>query len=97
MDKPTQQVLLEMKILELTIGDSYNQLFNFEYLSSDGEHLVGLVNAPVPTETGSLIYSFLDSRISARLELLQRNNQINTLSSPILMSSNNRPPRVFVF
>ena len=96
MDKPTQQVLLEMKILELTIGDSYNQLFNFQYLSSDGEQFIGLGNQPVPTEAGSLIYSFMNSRITARLELLQRNNQVNTLSSPILMASNNRPARVFV-
>lgn len=96
MDKPTQQVLLEMKILELTIGDSYNQLFNFEYLSSDGKQFIGLGNQAASPNSGSLIYSFLDSRITARLELLQRNNQINTLSSPILMASNNRPARVFV-
>ncbi len=96
MDKPTTQVLLEMKILELTVGDSFNQLFNFEYLSSNGKEYVGLGNAPIPTEAGSFIYSFLDSRIFARLELLQRNNQINTLSSPILLASNNRPSRVFV-
>lgn len=96
MDKPTQQVLLEMRILELTLGDSYNQLFNFEYLSSDGESFIGLGNQPPPSQSGSLIYSFLNSRIAARLELLQRNNQINTLSSPMLMASNNRPARVFV-
>lgn len=96
MDKPTTQVLLEMKILELTVGDSFNQLFNFQYLSSDGQEFVGLGNSAIPTEAGSFIYRFLDSRISARLELLQRNNQINTLSSPILLASNNRPSRVFV-
>lgn len=96
MDKPTQQVLLEMKILELTIGDSFNQLFDFAYVSRDGEEFVGLGNSSIPTEAGSFIYSFLDSRISARLELLQRNNQLNTISSPILLASNNRPSRVFV-
>lgn len=96
MDKPTTQVLLEMKILELTIGDSFNQLFNFEYLSGSGKEYFGLGNTVIPTEAGSFIYSFLDSQIAARLELLQKNNQINTLSSPILLASNNRPARVFV-
>jgi general secretion pathway protein D len=96
MDRPTTQVLLEMKILELTIGDSFNQLFNFEYLSGSGKEYFGLGNAAIPTQAGSFIYSFLDSQISARLELLQKNNQINTLSSPILLASNNRPARVFV-
>jgi type II secretory pathway component HofQ len=96
MDRPTTQVLLEMKILELNIGDSFNQLFNFEYLSGSGKEFIGLGNNTIPTQAGSFIYSFLDSQISARIELLQKNNQINTLSSPILLASNNRPARVFV-
>ncbi|CAG0955172.1 Secretin ExeD [Methylophilaceae bacterium] len=95
MDRPTPQVLLEMKILEVTIGDSFSQLFNFQYLSSSGKGFVGLGN--VAAGTGStFIYDFLDSRISARIELLEKNNQVNTLSSPILLASNNRPARVFV-
>ena len=96
MDRPTTQVLLEMKILELTMGDSFNQLFNFEYLSGSGKEYFGLGNNTIPTQAGSFIYNFLDSQISARIELLQKNNQINTLSSPILLASNNRPARVFV-
>lgn len=96
MDRPTPQVLLEMKILELTVGDSFSQLFNLNLVSGDGKQSLGLVNASIPTEAGSLIYNFIDSTISARLELLQKNNKINTLSSPILLASNNRPARVFV-
>lgn len=96
MDKPTTQVLLEMKILELTIGDSFNQLFNFEYRSGNGKEVIGLGNNTIPTQAGSFIYNFIDSQISARIEFLQKNNQINTLSSPILLASNNRPARVFV-
>lgn len=96
MDRPTPQVLLEMKILELTIGDSFSQLFNLGAISGDGKHSLSLGNSDIPTEVGSMIYTFIDSRIAARLELLETNNQINTLSSPILLASNNRPARVFV-
>lgn len=96
MDRPTPQVLLEMKILELSIGDSFSQLFNMEVVSGDGKHGLSLGNSNIPTEVGTLIYQFFDSRIAARLELLEKNNQINTLSSPILLASNNRPARVFV-
>ncbi len=96
MDKPTTQVLLEMKVLELSIGDSFNQLFNMDILSSNGKERFRIGNSSIPTEVGTMIYNFLDTRIAARLELLQKNNQINTLSSPILLASNNRPARVFV-
>ena len=95
MDRPTPQVLLEMKILELTVGDSFSQTFSLGAISGDGKHSLSLGNADA-TETGSLIYTFIDSRIAARIELLEKNNRINTLSSPILLASNNRPARVFV-
>jgi general secretion pathway protein D len=95
MDRPTPQVLLEMKILELSVGDSFSQTFSLGTVSKDGKHTLNLGNA-ISSETGSLIYTFIDERISARLELLERNNRINTLSSPILLASNNRPARVFV-
>ncbi len=97
MDRPTPQVLLEMKILELKVGDSFNQLFNFSIDSNNpNPHSIGLGNTAIPSTQGSLIYRFLNARINARLELLEKNNQVNNLSSPILMASNNRPARVFV-
>lgn len=96
MDRPTPQVLLEMKVLELTMGDSFNQLFNMDILSANGKERLRLGNSSIPTDVGTMIYNFLDSRITARLEILQKNNHINTLSSPILLASNNRPARVFV-
>lgn len=95
MDRPTPQVLLEMKILELSVGDSFSQTFSLGAISGDGKHSLSLGNADA-TETGSLIYTFINSRIAARIELLEKNNRINTLSSPILLASNNRPARVFV-
>lgn len=95
MDRPTPQVLLEMKILELSVGDSFSQTFSLGAISGNGKHSLSLGNADA-SETGSLIYTFIDSRIAARIELLEKNNRINTLSSPILLASNNRPARVFV-
>lgn len=95
MDRPTPQVLLEMKILELSVGDSFSQTFSLSATSGDGKHTLSLGNAEA-SETGSLIYTFIDGRIAARIELLEKNNRINTLSSPILLASNNRPARVFV-
>jgi general secretion pathway protein D len=38
----------------------------------------------------------MNDKIRARIQLLQENNRINTLSTPILLSSNNKPAQVFV-
>lgn len=94
MDRPTPQVLLEMKVLELSAGDSFRQLFSLSATSDDGKHSLGLGN--FPTEGGTLVYQFMNSVITARLELLEKNNKVTTLSSPILLASNNRPAQVFV-
>lgn len=94
MDRPTPQVLLEMKVLELAAGDSFRQLFSLSGSSADGKHSLGLGN--FPPEGGTLVYQYLNKLISARLELLEKENRVNTLSSPILLASNNKPAQVFV-
>lgn len=94
MDRPTPQVLLEMKVLELISGDSFTQSFSLAADSTDGKQSLGLGN--FPSEGGTLVYQFMDDVISARLELLESKNLVNTLSSPILLASNNKPSQVFI-
>jgi type II secretory pathway component GspD/PulD (secretin) len=142
MDRPTPQVLLEMKILSLEIGDKYRQSFDLDYVPN-ANRVVGpptdqdrnplLTSAPINvtstntfttstgaevTETqsgsyttgvrnilglgnfalegGTFVYQFMNDKIRARIQLLQEDNKINTLSSPILLATNNKPARVFV-
>lgn len=142
MDRPTPQVLLEMKILSLEIGDKYRQSFDVDYMPSS-ETLTGPItdqaknplgtiapidvtntstfddgNGNTSTETqtgvrrlgvrnilglgnfalegGTFVYQFMNDKIRARIQLLQEDNKINTLSSPILLATNNKPARVFV-
>ncbi len=143
MDRPTQQVLLEMKILSLDVGDSYRQAFDLDYipnntavqgpltdqdrnplhstkpdtisettpyttagggtgtLTHSGDiaaggvrNILGLGNFAL--EGGTFVYQFMNDKIRARIQLLQTNSKINTLSSPILLATNNKPARVFV-
>ncbi|MFA7349891.1 MAG: hypothetical protein WC009_03970 [Methylotenera sp.] len=141
MNRPTQQVLLEMKILSLDVGDSYRQSFDLDYvpnsaqvfgpptdqdktplftpapvnatntqtigpvgnqttltstgvISSGVKNVLGLGNFAL--EGGTFVYQFMNDKIRARIQLLQENNRINTLSSPILLATNNKPARVFV-
>lgn len=115
MDRPTQQVLLEMKILSLDVGDAYRQSFDLDYVPNDEpvsgpptdqdrnplsttlpgvRNILGLGNFAL--EGGTFVYQFMNDKIRARIQLLQEDSKINTLSSPILLATNNKPARVFV-
>jgi general secretion pathway protein D len=83
-----------MKILEVGSGDSFRQVFSLSDNSTTNKSNIGLGN--FPSEGGTLAYSFMSKAISLRLELLEKNQKIKTLSSPILLASNNKPARVFV-
>ncbi|MES2502465.1 MAG: hypothetical protein V4545_07650 [Pseudomonadota bacterium] len=138
MDRPTPQVLLEMKILSLEVGDRYRQSFDLDYVPN-GSQVFGpltdqdrnplhttapatVTDAPVSglpgatvsgevplggvrnilglgnfaLEGGTFVYQFMNDKIRARIQLLQEDNKVNTLSSPILLATNNKPARVFV-
>jgi type II secretory pathway component GspD/PulD (secretin) len=96
MDKPTQQVLLEMQILEVDVGDAYTQLFSFGALSSNGKSFASTRENADRSDTGKFVYQFIDDLIGIKLELLEQNNQARTVSSPVLLASNNRTSRLFV-
>jgi general secretion pathway protein D len=137
LDLPTKQVLLEMKILSLDIGDFYRRAMDLDYMPNSEtlrgpitdqaknplgtiapinvdstttvggttqtqsgvirlgvSHILGLGNFAL--EGGTFVYQFLSDKIRARIQLLQQNNRINTLSSPLLLTTNKKPARVFV-
>jgi general secretion pathway protein D len=129
MDRPVPQVLLEMKILELSTGDSFEQLFDMNYQvgavkKGPGVWLPG--DPPLPpvpaltvkpgdaspfnagylgtlakqhnltTGAGSLVYQFLSDNISAKIKLLETQSRVKTISSPVLLASNNRTSVLFV-
>ncbi|HAF01548.1 MAG TPA: hypothetical protein DCG63_09670 [Methylophilaceae bacterium] len=137
MDRPTKQVLLEMKILSLDVGDAYRQAVDIDYMpsnrpvrgpytnqdrnplfneapinvtetttvggrteTSSGSYTLGVGNilglGNFALEGGTFVYQFMSDKIRARIQLLQENNRIITLSSPILLTSNNKPAKVFV-
>jgi len=115
LDRPTPQVLLEMKILALDIGDGFQSVFDIEYTggpSTSGPETATPTNPLLPgadtaprsvlgsgnfdLEDSTLVYQFLNNNVRARLQLLETENRVEVLSSPILLASNNRPARLFV-
>lgn len=115
IDRQPPQVLLEMKILELTLGDSFRSIFDFDYTSPETtagpasnqprnpigpgagagpERAFGIGNFGL--EGGTFIFQTMNERIRARLQLMQTENRVNVLATPMLLASNNSPARLFI-
>ncbi|MCA8953865.1 MAG: type II secretion system protein GspD [Planctomycetes bacterium] len=99
LDVPTPQVLLEVKILLVDLGDDFRSAFDAQY-SGDrqaGSFATGdiLSGGGVPDPT-ALIYQFVNDHFAARLQLLQVRNRVTTLATPLLLVANNEVSRLFV-
>lgn len=91
-DRPVPQVLLEMKILEVDIGDGLRSAFNFNYADDNG--LLNLGN--FPTEGGTALFDYLNDNLNANIELLASEDKVDVIATPILLASNNRPAQLFI-
>ncbi len=98
LDRPIPQVLLEMKILDVTIGDDFKSVFNFEVsqsrLSGDSTNPILLGNNALTG--GGLVFEFLNDKLKSNIEFLEEKQRVRVLSKPIILAANNRPAKLFV-
>jgi len=133
-DKPTPQVLLEMKIVRIDVGEGFDQDFDLSFNDAlnvdDGITVNGnVVNGQFDPRAAELtatefgfnnlarlsnqlsakdgtafgfngvdggFYEFFSRYVTARVSLLERNNQAEVVAKPIMLASNNRPARLFI-
>ena len=57
--------------------------------------VLGLGNGGIQ-EGSSMIFQVLSGNLRARMQLLEQNNNIRTLATPMLLAANNHPARLFV-
>ena len=110
LDTPTAQVLLEVKILNITLGDEFESFFQFnsgdyskEPVGSNlrpGEQILrgfGIDTLASAAASSSTIGGVLTLKnLEARISLFQEEGRVNTVSSPFLMSANNSTVNFFV-
>jgi len=105
LDTPTNQVLLEVKILQVTLGDGFESFFQMDYSDpqqagaggsfSRGKHdLSSLPGLGLASST--LQYLFLNEHINARIQFFASQGRAEILSTPFLMSANNSKVEFFV-
>lgn len=115
IDLPTRQVLLEMRILEVTLGDDFRSVFDFG-LNAGGQTAAPPVGqAPNPfskdaatgataqlgmgnhlLEGGTFVFQLMNQRVMARIQMLETQNRVRVLSTPLVLTSNNQPARLFI-
>lgn len=100
MDIPVPQVMLEMRILNVILGEDFNSIFNFEIRNpppgSNQSTQPTLLGNNALLNSGTFVYEFLNSRLRANLQFLEENNRIKVLSNPMIVASNHRPAELFI-
>ena len=97
IDQPPTQILIEAKILEITLTDEdtygldWNNLFN----SGDGSGDFGVRGLANPTSPG-FFFDFADAKFAATLNALTSQGRVRTLSSPKLLATENDESSVIV-
>jgi general secretion pathway protein D len=131
IDVPTPMVLLEVKIMEVTLADGFTSVFDYQFtdgntsagaftrgdvLPPTGDLAAGnnrrfssltpggavfdpvdnILNAAAPLGNGNALFQIVDTNFRARVQMLESQNRVTTLASPLLMTANNEVSRLFV-
>ena len=105
LDVATPSVMLEMKIVQVTLDDEFNSTFEYEIKSDNTingnvySSLAGfpgfnpLANTP---RTDSFSYSLISDQFSARIQLLEKDGKAKLIATPTLLIANNEVSRIFI-
>ncbi|NOQ13248.1 MAG: general secretion pathway protein GspD, partial [Methyloprofundus sp.] len=99
LDRRQTQVMLEMKIVDIKVGEDFSALFNFELtnLGVTGSSTNPIVlGGAAMSGGGTLVYEYVSKHIKANIELLEQNNRVNVIANPMIVASNHRPAKLFV-
>ncbi len=102
LDTPTNQVLLEVKILQINLGDDFESFFQINYADTGhwgtgGDFAHSVSSLPgMGLASSTLEYVFSNDVIEARIQFFARQDRVEILSNPFLMSANNSKVEFFV-
>ncbi|HOQ62197.1 MAG TPA: hypothetical protein PKZ08_16335, partial [Vicinamibacterales bacterium] len=95
LDTPTRQVLLEVKVLRVRLGDGFESVFHLSYTNGAAHQssIKWLDGADIAGST--LSFGYLDHNISATLKLLKNDHRLHSVATPMLLCANNAPAEFF--
>jgi len=102
LDTPTSQVLLEIKILQLTLGDGFESFFDVNWDVISGTGIMGDYAATLglggstSLSSNTLNFVFDSDKLAARVALYENAGRAEIISTPFLMTANNSKVEFFV-
>lgn len=106
LDVPTPMVLLEVKVLQLSLNNDFTSSFEYEFNKTFN------VNATTPTETtagfpgfnplataartDSMSFQVLSDNLKVRIQMLEKDGHVTTLATPTLLTANSEVSRLFI-
>jgi type II secretory pathway component GspD/PulD (secretin) len=98
MDIPPKQVMVEAKIIEVSVDQGQHSGVNAQYTNPDNAtevaQTVGLANAPSATGATGLYYTVTNSTLTYLVEQLSTRSGFNILSSPKVMAMNDETAQI---
>ena len=94
IDEMPRQILIEAKILEITLSDANAYGINWTKVFSEGTTAIGVQGLPAPA-TGLFINRLTDN-FEAALQALYSKSDVRTLSSPNLVTRENTEASVII-
>ncbi|WP_167590506.1 type II secretion system protein GspD [Oceanidesulfovibrio indonesiensis] len=109
VDTPTREVLLETKILRISLDDSEESYFSLDvtlgdenaYLDEQGNIVgdsfgrAGSMGSALLSSPATFAFSYIDSKVRAELQMLERQGRINEISTPLVFVANNAAAKFF--
>ena len=107
LDVPTPMVLLEVKVLSILLGDGFDSAFDLSFQAGEasGSFSTGEIGSPpagsfLPGGTGLIspeaaIIQYVGNQFQARLQLLESENRVTRLATPLILTANNEVSRIF--
>ena len=105
LDVPTPMVLMEVKVLELSVDDDYEASFSYSF--NRGTHSIGhngsgdanlfadILQGGQNSFNPTFAFKAVSDNITAQIQLLQKDGKIKTLATPTLLVANNEVARIF--
>lgn len=101
LDVPTPMVLLELKVMELSIDDDYEASFRYAFnrathtAGNSGQVAASALQAGMDTFNPTFAFAVVNDTLSAQIQLMQTDGRIKTLATPSLLVANNEVSRIF--
>lgn len=105
LDVPTPMVLMEVKVLELSVDDNYEASFTYSF--NRGTHSLGhngtgadnvfadVLQSGQNAFNPTFAFKAVSDNITAQIKLMQEDGKVKTLATPTLLVANNEVARIF--